>query len=292
MDAVAATPHPEAAASLAGITVAVPATRRGAETAALVRRWGGKPLVAPLLEEVPVADEGPLRAATEGLVASGLAWSVHLTGVGTRRWLERAEAWGLLPPLLDRLRAARLVPRGQKAKAALARWGLEPAWIPEGETSAEIAGWLAPQLNGGETVAVQLSGEPARALTGALCSRGATVVEVAPYRWELPTDPSDRASAEALVTALTRGGAQALAITSAVQAAHLFAVGRSLGVEAELRAALVGQVFTAAVGEVARQGLEHEGVPVDLVASPARMGALIRALAGAADRIRAKADPA
>jgi uroporphyrinogen-III synthase len=289
MDAVPATPDPEAAASLAGITVAVPATRRGAETAALVRRWGGEPLVAPLLEEVPVADEGPLRAATEGVIAAGLAWSVHLTGVGTRRWFERAGAWGLLPPLLDRLRAARLVPRGQKARAALAHWGLEPAWLPDGETSAEIAGWLAPQLNGGETVAVQLSGEPAPALTGALRARGAAVVEVAPYRWELPTDPAERACAEALVTALAAGGAQALAITSAVQATHLFAVARSLGIEAALRAALIGQVFTAAVGEVARQGLEHEGVPLDLVANPPRMGALIRALAGAADRIRAKA---
>src|SRR3977135_4198851 len=54
---------------LDGILVAVPATRRAAETEALIRRWGGTSLVGPLLEEVPVEDEAPLRTATEEVVA-------------------------------------------------------------------------------------------------------------------------------------------------------------------------------------------------------------------------------
>src|SRR5579862_4103403 len=136
-------PQPEAL-PLAGITVAVPATRRAQETAALVRRWGGEPLVAPLLQEVPVPDETRLRQATEAVIAAGPTWSVHLTGVGTRRWFERAEAWGLGLALTDCLRAAQLIPRGQKATAALAQSGLEPAWVPAGETSAEISAWLVP----------------------------------------------------------------------------------------------------------------------------------------------------
>ncbi|MGH2719466.1 MAG: uroporphyrinogen-III synthase [Actinomycetota bacterium] len=274
---------------LAGLTVAVPATRRAEETAALVRRWGGNPLVAPLLQEVPVPDEGPLRRATEEVVAHGVNWSVHLTGVGTRRWFERAEAWGLSEALLDRLRTARLVPRGQKASAALAQSGLAAAWVPAGETSAEIAGWLVPQLTDSDAVAVQLFGEPLPGFVQELAATGAAVIEVAPYEWALPPDPADRAAAEALVTALAEGSVQAIVITSAVQATHLVMVARGLGCEEAVRARLAESVFTAAVGEVTRQGLKREGVTADLVASPPRMGALVRALADSADQVRAKA---
>ena len=273
---------------LTGLRVAVPATRRAEEAAALIRRWGGEPLVAPLLEELPVPDEAPLRAATEAVIASGTTWSVHLTGVGTRRWLERAESWGRLEDLLGALGSSGLIPRGQKAKAALRERGLSPAWVPEGETSSEIAAWLVPQLGQDDTVAVQLFGEPIPSLIEALEGTGATVIEVAPYCWALPDDTERRAQAERLVRALAGGEAEALAITSAVQATHLFAVARMLDLEAALRRSLVNRVFTAAVGEVARGGLEREEVPVDLVAHPARLGALVRSLAESAEQVRAK----
>ena len=58
--------------------------------------------------------------------------------------------------------------------------------------------------------------------------------------------------------------------------------------EADLRRSLNERIFTAAVGEVSRGGLEREGEPVDFVADPARLGALIRGLAASSDRIRAK----
>ena len=65
-------------------------------------------------------------------------------------------------------------------------------------------------------------------------------------------------------------------------------VRQSLGRLTNLRRCLNERIFTAAVGEVSRGGLEREGVPVDFVADPARLGALIRGLAASSDRIRAK----
>src|SRR6266498_1021702 len=130
--------EPDASQPLAGIRVAVPATRRATETAALVRRWGGTPVVGPVLEEVPVEDEAPLRAATEEVIGAPAGWSVHLTGVGTRRWIACAETWGLRDRLLAVLRIAQLVARGPKSRAALAENALTPAWTPPSETSREI----------------------------------------------------------------------------------------------------------------------------------------------------------
>jgi uroporphyrinogen-III synthase len=167
--------------------------------------------------------------------------------------------------------------------------GLEPEWTPPGETSAEMAAWLAPRLGPADTVAVQLYGEPVPGLIGTLSATGARVLEVAPYRWALPVDPIQRKAAEGVVRSIAAGEVQAIVVTSAVQATNLFRVARDLGVEDDLRRSLRERIFTATVGEVSKSGLTREGVPVDFVASPARLGALIRGLAASSEQIRAKA---
>src|SRR5205085_749309 len=95
---------------LEGILVAVPATRRAAETEALIRRWGGTCLVGPLLEEVPVEDEAALRSATEEVIGTPATWSVHLTGAGARL-VEVAPYRGALPAEPARREAAEAVVR-------------------------------------------------------------------------------------------------------------------------------------------------------------------------------------
>lgn len=195
----------------------------------------------------------------------------------------------MLPRLLDVLRNARIVARGQKTSAALAEHRLAVHWTPPDESSAAIARWLAPQVGPQDRVVVQLFGEPAGALLDALAATGAEVIEVAAYVWDFPSDPAQREAGRHLVQAIGAGDVHALVLTSAVQATHLFAVARLEGIEAEVRRALTDRIFTAAVGETAAGGLQREGVGVDLIASPARMGALIRALAEAAPAVRAKA---
>jgi uroporphyrinogen-III synthase len=274
---------------LHGILVAVPATRRATETEALIRRWGGTCIVGPLLEEVPVEDEAPLRSATEEVLSAPATWSVHLTGVGTRRWFAKAAEWGLREQLLEVIGAGHVIARGPKSAAALAESGLTPEWTPPGETSAEMATWLRPQLGPEDTVSVQLYGEPVPGLTKTLAATGARVVEVAPYRWALPADPAQREAAEGVVRSIATAGVQAIVVTSAVQATNLFSVARALGVEDDLRRSLTERIFTATVGEVSKAALVREGVPVDFVSSPSRLGALIRGLAASSAQVRAKA---
>lgn len=270
--------------SLEGIRVGVPAHRRATETAELIRRRGGEPIVGPLVEEVPEGD-GVLRPQTQEVLAERPRWSVHLTGVGTRMWLDRAEGWGVLDDLLDVLREATVVARGPKARKALGERDVEPDWMPSSETSREIGEWLGERIGDSDAVAVQLYGKPARVLLDAIADAGGRAIEVTPYRWDIPPD---RGPAEDLCRAICAGDVDALVVTSAPQVENLFRLAEELGCADELREVLRERVFCAAVGVVARRGFEDAGVEADLVPDSARVGTLVRALADARDAILAK----
>ncbi len=279
------TPAPD---GLAGMVIGVPAARRAAETARLIERWGGTPLVGPTVEEVEVQDPHPVVEATRELIDAGAGWSVHLTGVGTKRWFRIAEEHDLLEPLRSILLQARVVARGQKASTALRGYGLQPDWVPAGETSAEIADWMADKVRQDDVVALQRHGEPVPGLTDPLKAVGARVVEVSTYRWDIP---QDREPAEQLVRTIGTGGVHALVITSAPQLRNLFQVAENLEMADDLHHALETKVFLASVGSVASTALEERGLAPDLVAHPARLGALLRSLATARRQVWDKATP-
>src|SRR4051794_1271859 len=71
-------------------------SRRGSEMATLVRNYGGRPLSAPALREVPLESNTEALAFVDALVAGGLDVVVLLTGVGTRALL------GVVDRLRDR----------------------------------------------------------------------------------------------------------------------------------------------------------------------------------------------
>lgn len=273
---------------LAGMVIGVPAARRSAETARLIERWGGTPLVGPTVEEVEVADPAPVVEATREVIDAPAVWSVHLTGVGTKRWFGIAEEHGLLEPLLATLGRAQVVARGQKASTVLRKFGLVPAWIPEGETSREIAGWMEGKVAGGDIVALQRHGERVPGLTDSLEGAGARVIELATYHWEIP---ADREPANRLVRELAAGRVDALVVTSAPQMRNLFKVAQALGVERELQEALRSHVFLASVGQVASVSLRERGLAPGLEAQPPRLGALLRSLAAAREQVLDKAGP-
>ena len=270
---------------LDGMVIGVPAGRRSAETAKLISRWGGTPLLGPTVEEVEVGDPGPVLEATREVIASPAAWSVHLTGVGTNRWFGIARDHDLLDPLLATLGRARVVARGQKASSALRSFGLQPEWVPEGETSREIAAWMQDRVAVGDVVAVQRHGERVPGLTDPLEQAGARIVELATYHWQIP---ADREPANRLVRELAGGRVHALVITSAPQLRNLFEVARDIDLEQELQDVLQNKVFLASVGSVASVSLQERGLTPGLVAKPPRLGALLRSLAAAREQVLLK----
>lgn len=275
----------EQAGGLDGIRVGVPASRQAQATSRLIARHGGEAVVGSVMTEIPEPPEA-LRDVTREVTSRGPGFSVHLTGVGTRYWFDAAHELGLLDRLVGVLREATVIARGPKTAKALRERELEPAWMPSGERSSEIVEWLDGRVGPLDTVALQCYGRPLPEVVAPIEAAGARVIEVTPYRWGLP---EDTAEAERLVREVVDGSVQAMVVTSAPQIQLLFELAERLGSAEELRDAIRERVFVGAVGEVAAGGVEDVGCRADLVAEPARLGALVRELAAATDEILRKA---
>lgn len=262
---------------LEGSVVAIPAARKAASTAELVRRHGGRPLVGPTTREVPATSDQLLRRTTDAVIANPPDVAIHLTGVGTERWFEAARAWGRFEALAAALSAAVVVARGVKTASVLRRFGLCEAWRPPSETSDEIATWMAHHLPLGGSVVVQLhGGDIPHEIARAALARRADVLEAMSYRWALPVDLGP---ARRMVADIADGRVDVLVVTAGPQVSGILEVAAAMGLEAAVREAMADRVFVGAVGGVAARTLAEQGLACHHVADPPRLGTLVRDLA-------------
>src|SRR2546430_9585764 len=162
---------------------------------------------------------------------------IALTGVGLRTLTERC------PP--DRLAASlartTLIARGPKPIAELRKLGLTPqVGVPEPNTWREILATLdAHAPVGGLRVAVLEYGVTNEELITELERRGADVLRVALYRWDLPEDPRQLQDA---VSRLATTGVDFVLFTSRRPVEHVMLTASELGLPRPLvdRARLMG----------------------------------------------------
>lgn len=257
---------------LAGFTVGVTADRRADEQAELLRRRGAEVLHGPVIRTRPLADGPALAAATEALVAEPPDTLVALTGLGVRSWFEAADGRGRGDALRAGLAGTLILARGPKAAGALATVGLDAGWRAPGESSVEVIAHLGDDL-AGRRIAVQRDGDEVAHVARALAERGADVVDVPVYRWDLPLDTGPALS---LVQAVVTGQVDAVTFTSAAAVTNLFGLA---GPDAPaLGAALRGPVATVAVGPVSAARLAAHGVPAAAHPARWRLGPMVRHL--------------
>ncbi len=264
------------AVTLAGATVALLEARMESELASLVRRHGGEPICVPALREVErdCASEaaGAIDATTRGSAVVALA-----TGVGLARWIAVATALGRGSELREGLGRATVVCRGPKPVAVLKREGLvaHVRAEPPHTTTEFIQALDGIEVRGRDAVFVH-DGGGSPVVPAALVERGAVVHQVRPYEWALPEDVTPLRD---LVSALIAGRVRALAITTQVQARHLFDVAQAMGARDALSSVLRDRVVVAAVGPTCARALTELGAPPHVMPENAKMGPLVAALA-------------
>lgn len=253
-------------------TIAFLEGRRATELADLIQRHNGIPLAAPCLREVHSPDSPDLQNSIQKVLQAELDIAIFLTGVGTGTVFEAARRLNKERELRQKLEKATVVVRGPKPTAILRKLSVRiDVLAPPPNTTQEILAALQPLDLQDKVVAVQLYGEPNPTLSQALTSRGATVLELAPYVWGRPVDPKPILD---LLDALDKGHVDGLLITSQAQVDNLFEVAKDYGRTPALEGVALG-----AQGPVAEAALERYGLQASFKPDHGHMGALVLAAA-------------
>ncbi len=264
-------------ASLNGRVLAFVEARMPEEMASLVRRHGGVPYPAPVLQEVYLKDSPEVRQLVDDVCGGGVDVAVLLTGVGTRALIETAAAMGREDEFLQSLDRLTVVARSPKPARVLRQHKIHiDVMPPEPFTSEDLVESIGGLDLAGSRVAVQKYGGPSSLLRQNLLERGAQLREVTLYTWGLP---EDRTPVVKLIDDLAQSKVAALLFTSQPQVPNLLTIAGEAGKESQLRDSLAGPVAVASVGPVCSRKLRESGIEVDVEPDHPHMGNLVLAVA-------------
>lgn len=257
-----------------GLRVAAFESRMADEMARLITRFGGQPLVAPSMREIPLQDNHEGLLFGEQLMAGQFDLVIWLTGVGTRTLVEVMQTRWPLERIKAALGRVTLVARGPKPVAALKELGLTATiTVPEPNTWRDILQALdAAKPPAGLRIAIQEYGVPSAELLSALKERGAQVTSVPVYRWALPEDTRPLRQ---VLDVILADRVDVILITNAVQVDHVMRLLEE-GQKAEQFRQAVSRTIVASVGPMASERLRSHGLPVDLEPSHPKMGILVK----------------
>jgi uroporphyrinogen-III synthase len=266
----------EPAKPLAGLTVLSLESRRAGEMAELIRRNGGVPISAPSMREVPLQGNEEALDFVHRLENGAVDIVLLLTGVGTRTLV--AAVADECPPqrFAELLRRVQVVARGPKPVAALRELALTPnVLVPEPNTWREILATLDEKLPvDGRRVAVQEYGRSNEQLLAGLRARGAEVLQVRIYRWDLPADIGPLEDA---VRRTAGAEVDIMLFTSARQIDNFLEVAGRLDLREKVVVAC-RRVLIASIGPICSEALQSNGIAVDLEPDHPKMGQLVGAV--------------
>src|SRR5260370_41488542 len=109
-----------------GLRVLALESRRAAELAKLIATYGGQPLIAPAMREVPLESNTEALAFAAALFAGENDMGIFLTGVGARALLSVVETKYKRDEYIAALQRVKVVGRGTNPGPALGGIGVTP----------------------------------------------------------------------------------------------------------------------------------------------------------------------
>jgi uroporphyrinogen-III synthase len=250
-------------------------SRRGQEMSRLIETYGGKPLHAPAMREVPLSSNLEALKFADALFEGKLDVVIFLTGVGARALSKVLESVHPTEKFFEALRKVSVVARGPKPVAVLREWNVPIAIAaPEPNTWREVLRAIDDSKLDlrDKHVAVQEYGVSNPELLEGLREQGARVTPVPVYQWDLP---EDKAPLRAAVNSIIARGIDVALFTTSVQVTHLFQIAEQIGKKDALKAGLEN-VVKASIGPTTSQVLRSYGLSIDLEASHPKMGFLVK----------------
>jgi len=268
-----------------GLTVLTLESRRGQEMSRLIEMYGGKPMHAPAMREVPLSSNTEALKFADALFEGKFDAVVFLTGVGARALSKVVEGVHPTEKFFEALRKISVIARGPKPVAVLREWKVPVALAaPEPNTWHEVLQAIDDNKLDlrGKHVAVQEYGVSNPELLEGLRDRGAHVTPVPVYQWELPEDTGPlRAAVEEVIARRI----DVALFTTSVQIHHLFQIAEQDSKKDALKAGME-QLVKASIGPTTSETLRTYGLLVDLEASHPKMGYLVKEAAEQSEELR------
>lgn len=258
-------------------------SRRASDMSRLIERLDGEPHVSPSMREVPLS-ANPVAIDFANRVLTGQAnLIIFLTGVGFRHFIASVERHVDRDQLLATLSDITTVVRGPKPVAVMKEFGLQPTLrAPEPNTWREILAVLDENVTlANQMIGIQEYGKTNPSLIAGLEARGAQVISLKVYRWDLPEDIRPL---EENIRAIAAGQRDVALFTSANQITNLLAAAERLHLTEELRAGLRCCAI-GSIGPTTSEALRDEGLSVDFEPAHAKMGTLVNEAAARSRQI-------
>lgn len=260
---------------LEGRKIALLESRKAADIAAMVQRFGGTPICVPSVREVlRDTDLGPLLTRLTG---GGFDIVVSLTAAASDALFSEATRHNVLDEVIAALKHTTLACRGPKPMLSLKRRGLTPQIVTgKPHTIDELLEALSAVDVHGANILLLHYGEHSDVLSTALVGRGAHVEDLCLYDWALPEDLEPL---ETLVRDTLAGRIDAMLFTSQIQLRHLMQVATTIELNTPLTVALREHVIVGSVGPVCSRALRAVGIVPDVMPQSPNGPSLIQAVA-------------
>jgi uroporphyrinogen-III synthase len=258
-----------------GLCVLSLESRRAAEMAKLIAHYGGDPIVAPSMREVPLESNTEAMAFARTLAEHGFDMVIFLTGVGTRALTRVVETVYPRQQFVALLQGIPVIARGPKPLAALKELGVPAALsVPEPNTWRDLLRSLDERSHelplNNRRVALQEYGAANAELLRGLTERGARVTRVPVYQWALPEDV---APLRAAIEKIARGEVDVVLFTTSIQVVHLMQVAEEMNLRDAVREGLA-RLMIGSIGPVTSEALREHGMVPDFEPSHPKMGFL------------------
>lgn len=240
----------------------------------LIEHYGGQPLVAPALREIPIQDNPAALRFGARLIDGSVDILILMTGIGTTTLFEILRSRHPMSSIMAGLKQTATVARGPKPVAALKPLGVTPTLtVPEPNTWVEVVSTLDEYRPvKGLRVAVQEYGTSNLELLEALRQRGAEVFPVPIYRWALPEDTGPL---KQVLGEIIAGNVQVMLVTNAAQIDHVMQLLEQEGTTAQFKEACRKMVI-ASIGPTASERLRHYDLSIDFEPLHSKMGVLVK----------------
>src|ERR1035437_5392071 len=111
-------------ANFEGLRILSLESRRAIEVAKLIRTYGGEPLTAPAMREIPLESDQPVLEFARALMKGAYDLVIFTTGVGVRSLVKIVSEHMDREQFLVALRSVKIAARGPKPSSALREFPL------------------------------------------------------------------------------------------------------------------------------------------------------------------------